>query len=64
MPAEAICLLSGLQKAQGEKSRHDLELRSVLWGNLLTECSSRQNVCTQLGNESAGATPVSHATVN
>lgn len=47
-----------------EKSRHDLELRSVLWSNLLTECSSRQDACTQLGNESAGATPLSHATVN
>lgn len=45
-----------------EKSRHDLELRSVLWSNLLTECSGRQG--TQLGNESAGATPLSHATVN
>jgi len=47
-----------------EKSRHDLELRSVLWSNLLTECSGRQDARTQLGNESAGATPLSHATVN
>lgn len=47
-----------------EKSRHDLELRSVLWSNLFTECSGRQDARTQLGNESAGATSLSQATVN